>query len=343
MKHKLYQITKAALISVYLIFLAGSVVRMTGSGMGCPDWPKCFGYYIPPTEESQIIWQKNKRYEKGNIIVKDKKLWVAKKDFISKNIFNPELWEIYTKHNYAKFNVYHTWTEYVNRLTSVLSGFVFLFLMFYVLLFFRKNKRVLLLSSCAFLGMLLEAWMGKMVVDSVLKPQLITLHMVIGLLIIAALLNVLYLSSKKVRVFDLKRHQKFRAVLIISVLITLVQIALGTQVRQFVDQQVQVLGFENKAMSLYQPNVFFYLHRSLTILMVVINVWIYWVSRKLQTTLRLPFWILVLILVETLTGILMYYTQFPMGTQSVHLLFGAILFGLQYYLVLQSGSKKIIL
>lgn len=340
MKNRLHHILKAALISVYLIFLAGSVVRMTGSGMGCPDWPKCFGYYIPPTEKSQIIWQKNKTYKKGNIIVKNKQLWVAKKKFTSQNTFQKNFWKKYTQHPYAKFNVYHTWTEYINRLTSVISGFIFLGLLLYVFRFFRNNTTILFLSSAAFLGMLLEAWMGKIVVDSVLKPTFITLHMTIGLLIIGLLLHLIYKTAPDISSFHFKKNKTFSFILKISVLLTLIQIALGTQVRQFVDTQVKLFGFENKQMRLYEPNLFFYVHRSLTILMVLFNVWIFLKNKKLNLPFQMPFWILFLIFIETITGILMYYTQFPIGTQSIHLLFGAILFGLQYYFTLQISTKK---
>jgi cytochrome c oxidase assembly protein subunit 15 len=49
-------------------------------------------------------------------------------------------------------------------------------------------------------------------------------------------------------------------------------------------------------------------------------------------------WIIFLIFLESITGILMYYAEFPIGTQAIHLLAGALLFGLQFYLWLQSRN-----
>ena len=154
MKNKFPQIVTIAIVSLYLIFLAGAFVRMTGSGMGCPDWPKCFGYYIPPTEEEQITWKPNTEFKKGMIIIKNETLFVSENDLKTGNEFNPNNWSEYTKHDYATFNKFHTWTEYINRLVSVLAGFVFLFLIYASSKFWQENKTIPLLSFCAFIFMI---------------------------------------------------------------------------------------------------------------------------------------------------------------------------------------------
>lgn len=337
MKNKFPRIVQYAIISVYLIFLAGSVVRMTGSGMGCPDWPKCFGYYIPPTSEEQITWKPNTEFKKGFIIIKDETLFVAEKDLKTATEFNSNNWEKYTKHDYNKFNKYHTWTEYINRLVSVLAGFVFLFLIYGAAKFWKTDKRIPYLAFGAFFLMLFEAWLGKTVVDTNLTPEIITIHMVVGLIIIALLLGLKFIVSDK-KTYNY--NSLFNKLLIVSVVFSLIQIAMGTQVRQFIDEQVKLFGFENKNYSLMDPSFKFYFHRSFTIAIVLVNLGMFYLNQVKNLGYKLVNWIVFLIFLETITGILMYYAEFPLGTQAIHLLSGAILFGLQLYLWLQ--SRKVV-
>jgi cytochrome c oxidase assembly protein subunit 15 len=334
MKNRFPTIVKITLASLYLIFLAGSIVRMTGSGMGCPDWPKCFGYYIPPTSEEQITWQPNSIYEEGIIIIKDEVLFVAEQEVKTALIFDENNWEEYTKHEYATFNKFHTWVEYINRLVTVLSGFIFLFLLAGSLKFRKENKWIPIISFIAFFFMLVEAFLGKMVVDSNLKPTMITIHMVIGLLIIGLVLRLLFIIRKEKTSY--KYHALFNKLLILSIIFSLIQIAMGTQVRQFIDEQVKLFGFENKEYSLMNPSFKFYFHRSFTIAIILVNFGLFYLNQLHKLGYKLVNWILVLLFLETITGILMYYAEFPLGTQAIHLLSGALLFGVQFYLWMQS-------
>ena len=334
MKNRFPTIVKVTLVSLYLIFLAGSIVRMTGSGMGCPDWPKCFGYYIPPTSEEQITWQPNSTYEKGMIIIKNEELYVAEKNVTTLSEFDISNWKEYTKHEYATFNKFHTWVEYINRLITVLSGFIFLFLITASLKFRKENKWIPIIAFSAFFLMLVEAFLGKLVVDSNLKPTMITLHMVIGLFIIGFILRLLFIIRKEKTVF--KYHSLFNKLLIVSIVFSLIQIAMGTQVRQFIDEQVKLFGFENKEYSLMNPSFKFYFHRSFTIAIILVNFGLFYLNQLHNLGYSLVKWILVLLFLETITGILMYYAEFPLGTQAIHLLYGALLFGVQFYLWLQS-------
>ena len=339
MKNRFPTIVKITLASLYLIFLAGSIVRMTGSGMGCPDWPKCFGYYIPPTSEEQITWQPNSIYEEGMIIIKDEVLFVAEQEVKTALIFDENNWEEYTKHEYATFNKFHTWVEYINRLVTVLSGFIFLFLLAGSLKFRKENKWIPIISFIAFFFMLVEAVLGKMVVDSNLKPTMITIHMVIGLLIIGLILRLLFIIRKEKTSY--KYHALFNKLLIISVVFSLIQIAMGTQVRQFIDEQVKLFGFENKEYSLMNPSFKFYFHRSFTIAIILVNFGLFYLNQVHSLGYKLVKWILLLLFLETITGILMYYAEFPLGTQAIHLLSGALLFGVQFYLWQQSRKVRL--
>jgi heme a synthase len=49
------QVTAVALGALALIVLTGAAVRLTGSGLGCPDWPKCYGGATPPLETHAVI------------------------------------------------------------------------------------------------------------------------------------------------------------------------------------------------------------------------------------------------------------------------------------------------
>jgi len=49
------QVTAVALAALALIVLTGAAVRLTDSGLGCPDWPKCYGSTTPPLETHAVI------------------------------------------------------------------------------------------------------------------------------------------------------------------------------------------------------------------------------------------------------------------------------------------------
>ncbi|MGF1554707.1 COX15/CtaA family protein [Paucihalobacter sp.] len=332
---KFRKTAKIALVLIYFVIIAGAVVRMTGSGMGCPDWPKCFGYYIPPTEASELEFKPNYTYKKGIVIIVDEALKVAKKDFVSGTTLNDENWTDFTAHDYAIYNPLHTWVEYINRLIGALSGIPILIFTIMSIWLWKDNKWLLPLSVITVFAMGFQAWLGKTVVDSNLAPFKITIHMVMALVIVFIILYLIYASktSFKNQIAD----KTFQWALIAATVLTLVQIVLGTQVRQYVDEQVKEIGYI-KSEWLAEPTLNFYIHRSLSILVLILNGWLFLRNRKLQLGYQKISLVMWCIALEILTGIAMYYFDFPFSTQPLHLVIAAIMIGIQFYLILESSK-----
>ena len=177
-------------ILVLLVIFAGSMVRMTGSGMGCPDWPKCFGYLIPPTTEKDVFWKSNFNYKKGVMILKNEKFYSAKNDFLSSNEFISLNWLEYTKHSYNEFSVMNTWFEFINRLIGAIAGLSTLIMFIFSLNFLKNKPGITIMSFIVLLSMLFQAWLGKLVVDSNLSPYKITVHMLMAIVILSLIIFI---------------------------------------------------------------------------------------------------------------------------------------------------------
>ncbi|MGV6831133.1 MAG: COX15/CtaA family protein [bacterium] len=334
------KVARITLVLTYLVIFAGAFVRMTGSGMGCPDWPKCFGYYIPPTEISELEFQPDREYQKGQVIILKESLLVAKEDFKSASELDTTNWEAYTKHDYAIFNPWHTWIEYINRLLGALAGLATLILLAFSIKLWREDKVITLLSVFTVLAIGFQAWLGKTVVDSNLAPLKITIHMVMALVIVCVLLYLIN-KTRSTKPRTNKPSKKFKIILLITLVLTLVQIIMGTEVRQFVDEEIKRVGgtFDILADATRTPPTF-YIHRSFSILLTLMYVYLGRLISKENLELSKFKWIYFLIGLEIFTGIAMTYFEFPFGTQTVHLMIASVLFGVHFYIILEAYKNK---
>ena len=333
MKKRFIKISKISLILVLLVILAGSLVRMTGSGMGCPDWPKCFGYLIPPTNISEIEWSPNKSYKKGIILRNNGKLIVSKSDFTSSNQINFSNWKNYTKHNYSDFDATKSWIEFINRLLGAIAGLATLIMFVFSFSYWNKKNILILNSLLIIIGMGFQAWLGKLVVDSNLAPYKITVHMLMALVIISLIIYSIFKTQKNLN-DEIIRDSFVKNLVSFTVLISLIQIVIGTQVREFIDLQYEIYGPNNKDKWLNAPNFYFYFHRTFSILILLLNFGLYYLIKLRNYSSIIIRKISFIIFLEIVVGIVMYYIDFPFLSQPIHLLLATILFSYQYYWML---------
>jgi heme a synthase len=337
MQQLMLNVSRWALALVFLVILAGSVVRMTGSGMGCPDWPKCFGHFIPPTDAEQLIWSPNTIFSKGQMIIVDEQLFVAREKFVSGNEFNAELWRIYDKHDYAIFNPLHTWVEYINRLLGALSGIPVLILFILSLIGISKRPVIFALSLFSLFALGFVAWLGKVVVDGNLIPHSITYHMFGAIAVVLPLLAIGFLLKEEPVQSNLPDKYKWLATFVL--VLSLVQIYLGTAVREQVDHLYLVEPRENW---IDQLDYYFLIHRSFSIIILAANGWFIWLIHRFGWKHRLFNLLAVLLAIEILAGVALNYFGFPAAAQPVHIVCAFGIVAVQFYLMLwvwRDGGK----
>lgn len=293
---------------IYLLILAGGIVRGTGSGMGCPDWPKCFGRWIPPTEIGQLPINYQQIYGaklKGEV----------------------------------EFNAVKTWIEYINRLLGVLAGFFVLATLITSITYWKKDKAVVVGSIAAFLLIGLNGWLGSRVVATELAQYMITLHLLLAILVVFALLFVFIRSSVKGFQVNIPAYKRARLqkLLYLVISLTLVQILLGTQVRDVLDQVVKQFGYANRENWISQLNWTFYVHRSFSLVVLaahLIIVYQLYKESKKDRLSWLPTALLLLVFAEIITGIIMAYLNVPAVAQPIHLILAIGIIGLQFVAIL---------
>ncbi len=119
--------------------------------------------------------------------------------------------------------------------------------------------------------------------------------------------------------------------LIIAMILMLIQISLGISVREFIDNQIDIFGFEKKDFWLNKPELNFYIHRTFSLLVFLSNFYLLLMAKKSKIDLKFIKMINLLILIEIIIGASMYYFSFPILTQPIHLLISIFILSLQFY------------
>ena len=299
------RISALSILAVYLLFFIGASVRASGAGMGCPDWPTCFGQWIPPTHVSQLP----NNYQ-----------------------------DIYLGYANKPFNAIKTWTEYLNRLSGVITGLLIIATALASVRIKRHYPNSFYASMAALVLVILQGWIGSQVVASQLTPGVITLHMLVAIVILGLLIFAKQQAHIYLHPDPLTKRQAsvINRFLLTLCLFIIGQIFLGTQVREMIDFATNQQLHRSQWLDLLPS--FFYVHRSFSSVVLFTHLALLWYLLKQfgwqHALTRLQTWLLIAVITTIVIGAILNHGGFPAYLQPFHLLAAAIIFGLQLQIVL---------
>jgi cytochrome c oxidase assembly protein subunit 15 len=323
--HRLCLVT---LVAVYFLILVGGVVRSTGSGMGCPDWPKCFGSWVPPTSVEQLPVDYKEKFAQ----FRDKKNQKFAR-YLTAFGFETTANAILTDKSIlmeADFNVVKTWIEYVNRVVGVIIGF--LIVAVFVLSYFlrKENKTWFWIALATLITVIIQGWFGSIVVSTNLTSWTITLHMMLAFVLVG-LLICLYEQSAPAK--HIPAGKNTRLILVLCTLLLIVQVLLGTEVRAALDRVADLMLPRESWIS--EAGKDFLIHRSFSWAVLLFHAVLVYRIYKTSRFNALTVGLVLLILLTLITGIGMAYFAVPAFLQPIHLLVATLTFGIQFLLVLR--------
>jgi len=335
---KFQSINLYAIVSLFLVILAGGIVRSTGSGMGCPDWPKCFGRYIPPTEESQLPSDYRTSYIEKQLKKNQRFAKVLEAFGYTSLALKVKADTSVTNKQQEEFNPTKTWTEYINRLVGVVAGILLLSTAFYSFSYIKKSKRIVFLSLFNLLLIVFQAWLGSVVVSSNLVPWIVTVHMLVALAILAISIYTWHKSKYLQHKSQVTTQILAIVVTAIALLLDIIQITIGTEVREKIDEYAAKLNGGSRQSWVNGANEILFNHKNIALCVIIVNVILYLLLKKYykrsSVQRQLMSTTFILIMLQIFAGVLLSYLGLPPIAQIAHVLLASLLFGAQFYLLL---------
>jgi cytochrome c oxidase assembly protein subunit 15 len=302
--------------------------------MGCPDWPRCFGSWVPPTSAEQLPSDYKevysaKRDQKNQKFIKYLRL-------AGMNSTANQLTEDKSILVESNFNAVKTWIEYVNRLTGVVIG-LFILVLFWQSWKLRKiSLRYFVVAGLTLLGVIFQGWFGSIVVSTNLTTWTITIHMLLALLIVALVVYLYTLTDTDAVKITLRPVVKWTLAGCMVLLLT--QVILGTEVRSAIDRIAMSGLVRNSWIGSLGSE--FILHRTFSWAVLIMHVILVVQIQKTNVDKALSRGLIVLILGTLVTGIGMAYFSIPAFLQPVHLLMATVTLGTQLLLFFRMNSNN---
>ena len=277
---------RSALISTilsYLLIFVGGLVRVSGSGLGCPDWPKCFGRWVPPTSIEQIPAH-----------------------------IDP-----------TAFNIVLAWIEYGNRMLGVIVGISILLMTIIAVIYFKKNSKILLSSLLSLFLVIANGGLGAIVVSSVLNPFIVSLHMILALFLVSVLSYATIESYKLIntqKFTGILLSKKISISLIALWIFIVIEILLGTGIRTNIELIAIDNPLLSKGELLESLNSYKYFHSILGFSLLFLSFYLCYLFKDdfLGLSKQLVLFIFVMIILQIFLGELMIFFEMPQLTRLFH-------------------------